>query len=170
MEQCGLGYYSLQGEPLCTPCPAGYRCPQTQDSPIACDPGYYRYTSSDTDSCCPQIKNHPESLHPVRHLSVLWSPEQFRHIARLISREGYTWKNCAVALTAISCHHIVVATFVFPAPSLFHIYIVQTLHATFSSSATSPVRAHVPLSRPHSSSPLVLRSPLRSLLSAVPTA
>lgn len=45
---CGLGYYSLQGEPLCTPCPAGYRCPQARDSPIACDPGYYRYISGGT--------------------------------------------------------------------------------------------------------------------------
>lgn len=45
---CGLGYYSLQGEPLCTPCPAGYRCPQARDSPIACDPGYYRCISSGT--------------------------------------------------------------------------------------------------------------------------
>ena len=40
---CGPGYYSLQGEPLCTPCPAGSRCPQARDSPITCDPGYYRF-------------------------------------------------------------------------------------------------------------------------------
>lgn len=43
MEACGPGYYSLLGEPLCTTCPAGYRCPLAKDSPITCDPGYYRH-------------------------------------------------------------------------------------------------------------------------------
>ena len=43
MDPCGEGYYSLLGDPTCTACPAGYRCPQTDDDPIACDPGYYRY-------------------------------------------------------------------------------------------------------------------------------
>lgn len=28
---------------MCTICPAGYRCPLAKDSPIACDPGYYRH-------------------------------------------------------------------------------------------------------------------------------
>ena len=43
MEPCGEGYYSLLSDPTCTACPAGYRCPQVDNDPISCDPGYYRY-------------------------------------------------------------------------------------------------------------------------------
>lgn len=54
MTACGEGYYSLLGAPLCTACPAGYRCPLADDSPIACDPGYYRYDTlaARSDATC----------------------------------------------------------------------------------------------------------------------
>lgn len=41
MTECKDGWYSLDDDIGCTPCPAGSMCPDKGVDPVECDDGYY---------------------------------------------------------------------------------------------------------------------------------
>lgn len=129
---CGLGYYSLQGEPLCTPCPAGYRCPQARDSPIACDPGYYRYISSGT----------PPSWLPI------WS----QHVNDLLTHACRV-RRCSLPSLILpprrGCH----IRFARASALISSVFFIIFSTFCFLRHFSPPTRDPFPLSPPHLSSP-----------------
>ncbi|CAN0436270.1 unnamed protein product, partial [Ectocarpus sp. 12 AP-2014] len=100
MEACGPGYFSLLGEPLCTTCPAGYRCPLAKDSPIACDPGYYRYVRENPSYACGSASTTSAPNVPTAALSAIPFPfsDVFLHGA---PRDGAS--STAASTNCTSC-------------------------------------------------------------------
>lgn len=53
MVRCDDGFYSMQGDGVCTKCPAGYRCHEKHMQPLKCEAGEYSYAGSMECTICP---------------------------------------------------------------------------------------------------------------------
>lgn len=51
---CASGYWSLKGDQVCQPCPAGSRCSSTTSPPVLCPAGTYSPAASTSCEDCPQ--------------------------------------------------------------------------------------------------------------------